>query len=78
MGSTDGVGKGGRTGIVGIGIAFGIRAVFGVGRGVGILRVGYIEGSTVGIGLIVTSTFGLGVDSFKRKRAIRAMAGKTV
>ena len=40
--------------------------------------VGYIEGSTVGIGLIVTSTLGGGVDAFKRKRERSAMTGRTV
>lgn len=55
----------------------GCRIAFGVGGGVGWWIVGYTEVLAVGIGLIVTSTFGIGVDWFKRNMERSAMTGTT-
>jgi hypothetical protein len=58
--------------------ALGCRSAFGAGGGVGWWIVGYMEVLVVGIGLIVTSTFGIGVDRFKRNKERSAMTGKTM
>ncbi len=56
----------------------GCRSAFGAGGGVGWWIVGYMEVLAVGIGLIVTSTSGVGVDRFKRNRERSAITGRRV
>jgi hypothetical protein len=56
----------------------GSRIAFGAGRGVGWVIAGYMEVLAIGNGLIVTSTFGIGVDRFKRNKDKSAIMGKMV
>ena len=56
----------------------GCCTAFGIDDGVGCLMAAPFEVLTAGIGLMVTSTFGAGVDRFKRNQERIAITDKTV
>jgi hypothetical protein len=58
--------------------ACGCRSAFGAGGGGCCLIIGYIEVLAVGIGLMLTSTFGIGVDWFRMNKERMAITGKKV
>ena len=56
----------------------GCRTAFGVGGGDGCLIAGYVEVFSAGLGLIVMSTSGAGVERLMRNKERMAITGKTV
>jgi hypothetical protein len=56
----------------------GCRTALGVGGGEGCLIAGYVEVLSAGLGLIVTSTSGVGVERFMTNKERMAMTGTMV